>query len=89
MTRGRGRRRAVRGTARRAPTPPAPEAAQAPRVPAQGTSPESRPAPGAVFNFNGGVNVGGNVVAGDQHGVSGGQVTGDVNLGGHNGGDGS
>ncbi|WP_405768849.1 hypothetical protein [Streptomyces sp. NBC_01538] len=70
-------------------TPPAPEAAQAPRVPAQGTSPESRPAPGAVFNFNGGVNVGGSVVAGDQHGVSGGQVTGDVNLGGHNGGDGS
>jgi hypothetical protein len=70
-------------------TPPAPEATAAPRVPAQGASPESRPAPNPVFNFNGAVNIGGSVVTGDQHGVSGGQVTGDVNLGGHNGGDGS
>ncbi|MDW4908566.1 hypothetical protein RB628_25315 [Streptomyces sp. ADMS] len=67
----------------------APKATEPPRVPAQGTSPESRPAPGPVFNFNGAVNIGGGVVAGDQHGVSGGQVTGDVNLGGRNGGDGS
>lgn len=77
------------------PSPPAPEATDAteataaPRVPAQAGSPESRPAPGPVFNFNGAVNIGGSVVAGDQHGVSGGQVTGDVNLGGHTGGDGS
>ena len=73
-------------------TPEATEATEAtepPRVPAQGTSPESRPAPGPVFNFNGAVNIGGSVVAGDQHGVSGGQVTGDVNLGGRTGGDGS
>ncbi|WP_371660335.1 hypothetical protein [Streptomyces sp. NBC_00280] len=72
--------------------PPAQEATaatEAPRVPAQGTSPESRPAPGPVLNFNGAVNIGGSVVTGDQHGVSGGQVTGDVNLGGHTGGDGS
>lgn len=79
-------------------TPQAPEAAEraetaeSPRVPAQGTSPapESRPAtPGPVFNFNGAVNIGGSLVGGNQHGVSGGQVTGDVNLGGRNGGDGS
>ncbi|GAA3878640.1 hypothetical protein GCM10023084_34480 [Streptomyces lacrimifluminis] len=71
-------------------TPPTPEeATAAPRVPAQGASPESRPAPGPVLNFNGAVNIGGSVVTGDQHGVSGGQVTGDVNLGGRNGGDGS
>ncbi|MEU6222753.1 hypothetical protein [Streptomyces sp. NPDC047042] len=72
-------------------TPHAPDAAESSRVPAQGTSPapESRPAPGAVFNFNGAVNVGGSVVAGDQHGVSGGQVTGDVNMGGSNKGDAS
>ncbi|MEH0423844.1 hypothetical protein [Streptomyces sp. B21-083] len=69
--------------------PPTPEATDAPRVPAQGTSPESRPAPGPVFNFNGAVNIGGSVVAGDQTGVSGGQVTGDVNMGGRNGSDGS
>ncbi|WP_329276077.1 hypothetical protein [Streptomyces sp. NBC_01451] len=69
--------------------PAATETTDAPRVPAQGTSPEVRPAPGPVLNFNGAVNIGGSVVTGDQHGVSGGQVTGDVNLGGRNGGDGS
>lgn len=74
-------------TAQTAQAPSAPEATESPRIPAQGTSPESRPAPGPVFNFNGAVNIGGSVVAGDQHGVSGGQVTGDVNLGGRNGGD--
>ncbi|MGW7253936.1 hypothetical protein [Streptomyces sp. NPDC054834] len=65
----------------------------APRVPMQGGPPEDRPAPeghrgapapGAVFNFNGGApSFGGSLVAGDQHGVSGGTVTGDVSLGGH------
>ncbi len=65
------------------------EAPPAPRVPAQGASPESRPAAGPVLNFNGAVTIGGSVVTGDQHGVSGGQVTGDVNLGGRSGGDGS
>ncbi|MER5596646.1 hypothetical protein [Streptomyces sp. NPDC002265] len=62
------------------------------RVPAQGTRKErpapdgtrGAPAPGAVFNFNGGSpSFGGSLVAGDQHGVSGGQVTGDVHLGTH------
>ncbi|TXC94540.1 hypothetical protein [Streptomyces sp. ISID311] len=38
---------------------------------------------GAVFHFAGGSpSIGGSLVAGDQHGVSGGQVTGDVHLGG-------
>ncbi|MGW1889350.1 hypothetical protein ACWCP6_03705 [Streptomyces sp. NPDC002004] len=38
---------------------------------------------GVVFNFNGGApSFGGSLVGGDQHGVSGGQVTGDVHLGG-------
>ncbi|MCT9006931.1 hypothetical protein [Streptomyces rhizosphaerihabitans] len=50
--------------------------------------PESQPEqpaapPGnVVFNFGGGSpSFGGSLVAGDQHGVSGGQVTGDVHLG--------
>ncbi|NEA61758.1 hypothetical protein [Streptomyces sp. SID12488] len=68
---------------------PAPQTPPAPRVPAQGVAPESRPAPGPVLNFNGAVTIGGGVVTGDQHGVSGGQVTGDVNLGGRSGSDGS
>ncbi|MPY38085.1 hypothetical protein FNH09_44820, partial [Streptomyces adustus] len=72
----------------RVPTQGTPEE----RVPAQGTRKErpapdgtrGAPAPGAVFNFNGGSpSFGGSLVAGDQHGVSGGQVTGDVHLGGH------
>ncbi|MFI5687807.1 hypothetical protein [Streptomyces sp. NPDC051636] len=64
----------------------------APRVPPQGGAPEDRPAPeghrgapapGAVFHFDGGApSFGGSLVGGDQHGVSGGQVTGDVSLGG-------
>ncbi|MBC2901235.1 hypothetical protein [Streptomyces cupreus] len=37
---------------------------------------------GPVFNFNGGSpSFGGSLVGGDQHGVSGGRVTGDVHLG--------
>ncbi|MEU9210748.1 hypothetical protein AB0D27_23060 [Streptomyces sp. NPDC048415] len=48
--------------------------------------PPSGPPSGVVFNFNGGSpSFGGSVVAGDQHGVSGGQVTGDVHLGGSGG----
>lgn len=46
----------------------------------------SAPAAAAVFHFNGGApTFGGSLVAGDQHGVSGGQVTGDVHLGGSGG----
>ncbi|MFF1724395.1 hypothetical protein [Streptomyces sviceus] len=69
------------------------------RVPRQGGSPENRPAPdgtrgapapGAVFNFHGGSpSFGGSLVGGDQHGVSGGQVTGDVHLGGRERGEGA
>ncbi|MFJ9632100.1 hypothetical protein ACIRU8_30825 [Streptomyces sp. NPDC101175] len=69
------------------------------RVPPQGGSPESRPAPdgtrgapapGVVFNFSGGSpSFGGSLVGHDQHGVSGGQVTGDVHLGGNERGDGA
>ncbi|MFF8098840.1 hypothetical protein ACF07S_03425 [Streptomyces sp. NPDC016640] len=41
------------------------------------------PAPGAVLHVTGGtVSFGGGYVAGDQHGVSGGNVTGDVIMGG-------
>ncbi|WP_105974496.1 hypothetical protein [Streptomyces geranii] len=97
--RGTGAGEAPGGSGDRpAPQPPRAQAQETPpppvpRVPAQGTSPapENRPAPGPVFNFNGAVSIGGSVVAGDQHGVSGGQVTGDVNMGGlrGNGGDGS
>ncbi|MEU1202296.1 hypothetical protein ABZ446_39610 [Streptomyces sp. NPDC005813] len=59
---------------------PAPQAAPAPPGPAA-------PAPGGVvFNFNGGApRFGGSLVTGDQHGVSGGQVTGDVHQGGSGG----
>ncbi|MEV0177757.1 hypothetical protein AB0I54_00420 [Streptomyces sp. NPDC050625] len=50
------------------------------------TSPSTPPAGGVVFNFNGGApSFGGSLVGGDQHGVSGGQVTGDVYLGGTGG----
>ncbi|WP_369248568.1 hypothetical protein [Streptomyces sp. R41] len=44
------------------------------------------PPGGVVFNFNGGSpSFGGSLVGGDQHGVSGGRVTGDVHLGGSGG----
>ncbi|MFF4062014.1 hypothetical protein ACFYZ8_42210 [Streptomyces sp. NPDC001668] len=69
------------------------------RVPRQGGAPESRPAPdgtrgapapGAVFTFHGGSpSFGGSLVGHDQHGVSGGQVTGDVHLGGSERGEGA
>jgi hypothetical protein len=83
---------------RPAPQAPAPDAHEE-RVPPQGTSPENSPAPdgargapapGAVFNFNGGSpSFGGSLVGHDQHGVSGGRVTGDVHLGGHERGEGA
>ncbi|MFJ2305788.1 hypothetical protein [Streptomyces sp. NPDC087787] len=81
------------------PTPetPAPDAPSA-ETPAFSPSAAAAPAPGvagaqpagggAVFNFgSGSPRFGGSLVAGDQHGVSGGQVTGDVRLGGTTAGD--
>ncbi|MFE2532998.1 hypothetical protein [Streptomyces sp. NPDC059371] len=57
----------------RHPRPPQPE-----QRPAQPAAPPGN----VVFNFGGGSpSFGGSLVAGDQHGVSGGQVTGDVHLG--------
>ncbi|MFE4701639.1 hypothetical protein ACFRIC_31705 [Streptomyces sp. NPDC056738] len=60
-------------------------AAVEPTRPEQPAQPPAQPAapPGnVVFNFGGGSpSFGGSLVAGDQHGVSGGQVTGDVHLG--------
>ncbi|MEV0735987.1 hypothetical protein AB0I51_08450 [Streptomyces sp. NPDC050549] len=90
---GSGDRPAPRTAASRDPGSDAPSAdVHEERVPPQGGSPESRPAPdatrgapapGVVFNFNGGSpSFGGSLVGHDQHGVSGGQVTGDVHLGG-------
>jgi hypothetical protein len=56
-------------------------------VPAPGSpterTPPSAPLSGVVFDFGGGSpHIGGSLVGGDQHGVSGGQVTGDIHLGG-------
>ncbi|MEU8485295.1 hypothetical protein [Streptomyces sp. NPDC048641] len=54
--------------------------------PSQATAPQA----GVVISFNGGSpSFGGGFVGGDQHGVSGGQVTGDVHLGGSGPGSGS
>jgi hypothetical protein len=68
---------------------PAPGAAAAagpgrtagPATPARPATPPG----GVVFHFNGSPSFGGSLVAGDQHGVSGGQVTGDVHQGGSGG----
>ncbi|MGC3003232.1 hypothetical protein ACPF8X_33885, partial [Streptomyces sp. G35A] len=50
--------------------------------PAPGGS-RGAPAPGPVLHTGGGtVHFGGGYTVGDQHGVSGGQVTGDVVMGG-------
>ncbi|MFD0150093.1 hypothetical protein ACWGQ4_18930 [Streptomyces sp. NPDC055721] len=58
------------------------EKASAPsEAPAPAAAPQARPA-GAVFHFHGAPVIHGSLVGGDQHGVSGGQVTGDVVLGG-------
>ncbi len=67
----------------------------APAAPAPGTAEEDArshpapaghrgaPAPGPVLDVgSGSVSFGGSYVAGDQHGVSGGRVTGDVVMGG-------
>lgn len=59
---------------------PAAVAAPAP-APAPAGAPQA-PAAGAVFHFHGAPVIHGSLVGGDQHGVSGGQVTGDVVLGG-------
>ncbi|MEU9605657.1 hypothetical protein [Streptomyces sp. NPDC048057] len=72
-------------TADQASAPTTPPAARS----APDTTPAATPAPaaqerpaGAVFHFHGAPVVHGSFVSGDQHGVSGGQVTGDVVLGG-------
>jgi hypothetical protein len=52
-------------------------------APRRDNRPETRA--GAVFHFGGAPTFGGSLVGGDQHGVSGGQVTGDVHLGGSGG----
>ncbi|WP_424888424.1 hypothetical protein [Streptomyces sp. XH2] len=63
----------------------------APRPPARAQAPAPAPArpTGAVFHFHGAPVVHGSLVGGDQHGVSGGHVTGDVILGGSGSGAGS
>ncbi|GGL74419.1 hypothetical protein GCM10010129_17730 [Streptomyces fumigatiscleroticus] len=69
------------------PAPGAPAAQAGPREdgPAPGGA-GGAPAPGPVVNFNGGsVAFGGSFVGRDQHGVSGGRVTGDVIMGGGSG----
>ncbi|SFY50739.1 hypothetical protein [Streptomyces sp. F-1] len=73
----------VPGTSGDVPAPGSP-AAGAPTAPAQAPSTPASPGAGrVVFDFGGGSpRFGGSLVAGDQHGVSGGQVTGDVHLGG-------
>ncbi|MFB7423705.1 hypothetical protein ACFC0K_10540 [Streptomyces hydrogenans] len=70
-----------------APAPaPVPEAAPAPAPPGRpAPSAAPAPAPASVFHFHGSPVVHGSLVAGDQHGVSGGHVTGDVVLGGGGG----
>ncbi|MEU0926183.1 MULTISPECIES: hypothetical protein [Streptomyces violaceusniger group] len=68
------------------PAPGQDAAAPAAREPAGAQAPAAGPAsqgPGATFHFSGGTpSFGGSLVAGDQHGVSGGTVHGDVHLGG-------
>ncbi|MEU2656341.1 hypothetical protein ABZ615_13560 [Streptomyces sp. NPDC007325] len=63
-----------------APVPQAAPAGPASQAPHPDAVAAARPAP--VFHFHGAPVVHGSFVAGDQHGVSGGQVTGDVVLGG-------
>ncbi|MFD0275067.1 hypothetical protein ACFVHB_14365 [Kitasatospora sp. NPDC127111] len=92
LHRGGGERPEVPGDGEaEAPAPPGP----ADGVRAAAAGPSGGPAvapppprsggaerPGAVFHFHGAPVVHGSLVGGDQHGVSGGQVTGDVVLGG-------
>ncbi|MCX4548896.1 MULTISPECIES: hypothetical protein [unclassified Streptomyces] len=67
---------------------PAPDGSGDRPAPGQDTAPRPVGAAGrggAVFNFGaGGAQFGGSLVNGDQHGVSGGTVNGDVHLGGSN-----
>ncbi|MFJ6407639.1 hypothetical protein ACIQK9_19200 [Streptomyces hydrogenans] len=74
------------GPAEATPAPtPAPEAVAAtdpPGRPAPTAAPASAPAPASVFHFHGSPVINGSLVGGNQHGVSGGHVTGDVVLGG-------
>ena len=70
------------------PRPQEPTRTEQPGEPGPSAQPAQQPAQPAappanvVFNFGGGSpSFGGSLVAGDQHGVSGGQVTGDVHLG--------
>ncbi|MYS44753.1 hypothetical protein GTY23_26690, partial [Streptomyces sp. SID5998] len=59
------------------------QAAQPAQTVPGGAAPGGHAPAGPVFHFTGGApRFGGSLVAGDQHGVSGGQVTGDVRLGG-------
>ncbi|MGW1063084.1 hypothetical protein ACWD4F_00990 [Streptomyces aureus] len=67
--------------------PPRPTPAEQPEQEAAPRTRPGAPAAGVVFDFGGGSpSFGGSLVGGDQHGVSGGQVTGDVHLGGSGGG---
>ncbi|GAA3184829.1 hypothetical protein GCM10010451_37570 [Streptomyces virens] len=67
-------------------TPPVPAAGPEPKTPPPAAEPAASPG-GVVFQFNGGSpSFGGSLVGGDQHGVSGGRVAGDVHLGGSGGG---
>ncbi|WP_240654316.1 hypothetical protein [Streptomyces sp. AcE210] len=62
---------------------PAPGGSQGDAAPPQAAAPQGAAQGGVVITFNGGSpSFGGSFVAGDQHGVSGGRVTGDVHLGG-------
>ncbi|MEV6352463.1 hypothetical protein [Streptomyces hydrogenans] len=76
------------GPAEATPAPtPAPEAVAATDppgrpVPTAAPASASAPAPASVFHFHGSPVINGSLVAGNQHGVSGGHVTGDVVLGG-------
>ncbi|WP_406332271.1 hypothetical protein [Streptomyces sp. NBC_00203] len=74
------------GDSGESPAPGAePPASPGPAGPAGSASPATPPG-GVVIQFNGGSpTFGGSLVGGDQHGVSGGQVTGDVHLGGSGG----
>lgn len=56
--------------------------------PAPGSPSPQRPESGPVVHFQGAASFGGSQVFGDHHGVSGGQVTGDVHLGGREAGKG-
>ncbi|MFF4017765.1 hypothetical protein [Streptomyces sp. NPDC001843] len=65
---------------------PGPRTREAPAPPTPGAHAQPAPAAGGVvFNLGGSPRIGGSLVGGDQHGVSGGQVTGDVHLGGTTG----